>query len=108
MEEEELEEERVNVIQHQTAQLMPQFAASGDTVRQMTSLMVILMLENVVLHQTVQIGHLHVPNGVIVRNLEMEINPQEIKMLVEMWGVRVAMVDKESAVPPQIVLVGPP
>ena len=69
MEEEELEEDRVNVIQHQTAQLMPQFAASGDTVRQMTSLMVILMQENVVLHQTVQIGLLHVPNGVIVRNL---------------------------------------
>ena len=64
-----MEENMVNVIQHQTAQLMPQFAASGDTVRQMTSLMVILMLENVVLHQTVQIGLLHVPNGVIVRNL---------------------------------------
>ena len=38
----------------------------------------------------------------------MEINPQEIKMLVEMLGVRVVMVDKESAVPPQIVQVGPP
>ena len=63
------EEERASVAQNLTVQAGPHYAASGVIVKQLTSQMEILMLASVALLQIVLTGHLHAPNGVIVKKV---------------------------------------